>query len=161
MEATPEDFRRHFELLSDEALLETNRNDLVELAKQSYDEEVQRRGLNEREESDPAVRARSAKLAEGDTFVQIAKYHFRPEFEIASALLRSAGITCRQGNRIGRRIELELPLMVPAAFAEEALELLRSRIPEEDLHALAETSIQAGASPEDVPLQEISTDEQD
>ena len=45
MEATSGDFQRHFELLSDAALLEINRHDLVELAKQRYDEEVLRRGL--------------------------------------------------------------------------------------------------------------------
>ncbi len=144
MEVTSEDFRRHFELLSDEALLETNRNDLVDLAKQSYDEEVLRRGLNEPSamdatiRMDPTTRPHSDKLADGDRFVQIAKYHFRSDFELASALLRSAGISCRQGNRIGRRIELELPLMVPASLAEEALELLRSSISDEHLDALAE-----------------------
>jgi hypothetical protein len=154
VEATPEDFRRHFELLSDEALLDTNRNDLVDLAKQSYDEEVLRRGLNESgddeseevEATTAAIRPKShrpnpGKLSDADTFVQIAKFHSRSEFEIASALLRSAEIACRQGNRIGRRIELELPLMVPAPFAQEAMELLRTQISEKDLEALAETTI--------------------
>ncbi len=145
MEATSDDFRRHFELLSDAALLDTNRKDLVDMAKRCYDKEVLRRGLD----MDATVQARPGALSDGDRLVQVAKYHSRSEFEVAAALLRSASISCHQGNRIGRRIELELPLMVPAAFAEEALELLRSRISEEDLDAFAETAISETAFTED------------
>ena len=93
-------------------------------------------------------------MSDGDRLVQVAKYHSRSEFELASALLRSASISCRQGNRIGRRIELELPLMVPAAFAEEALELLRTRISVEDLDSLFETTIPETASTEEEPTEE-------
>ena len=46
MEVSLDDFRRHFEILSDDALLATNREDLVESARECYDEEVTRRGLN-------------------------------------------------------------------------------------------------------------------
>jgi hypothetical protein len=57
MEVTAVDFRKHFELLSDESLLETNREELVEVAQQCFDEEVARRGLNETEDSrNPAVK---------------------------------------------------------------------------------------------------------
>jgi hypothetical protein len=40
-----EDFRKHFEALSDEALLEVDRNDLVEAAQQAYDEQISIREL--------------------------------------------------------------------------------------------------------------------
>jgi hypothetical protein len=155
MEATSDDFRRHFELLSDAALLETNRNDLVDLAKRCYDEEVVRRGLD----TDATSEARPGTLSEDERLVQVAKYHSRSEFEVAAALLRSVSISCHQGNRIGRRIELELPLMVPAAFAEEALELLRSRISEEDLDAFAETTIPETAFTEEEPWDDEPWDE--
>ena len=135
MEVTPEDFRRHFELLSDAALLKTNREDLVDIAKQCFDDEISRRGFDADGETTPGT------LSDGDRLVQIARFHSRSEFELARALLRSASISSRQGNRIGRRIELELPLMVPAAFAVQALELLRSRISDEELDALAEAAI--------------------
>jgi hypothetical protein len=137
VDVTPEDFRRHFDMLSDEALIETNRGDLVEIARQCFDEEVARRGLTN-------SAASPGKVNEVEIPVQIAKFHFRSEFELARALLRSAGIPSHQGNRIGRRIELELPLMVPAEFAEEALELIRSRVSDEELEAEAEESIPEG-----------------
>jgi hypothetical protein len=155
MEATSDDFRRHFELLSDGALRETNRNDLVEKAKRCYDQEIVRRGLD----TDATKPPRPGTLSDGDRLVQVAKYHSRSEFEAAAALLRSASISCHQGNRIGRRIELELPLMVPAAFAEEALEILRTRISDEDLDALAETTIPGTEFTEDEVKEEESSDE--
>src|ERR1019366_4998936 len=46
MEISLDDFRRHFELLSDETLLSTNREELVAGARPVYDEEIARRGLN-------------------------------------------------------------------------------------------------------------------
>ena len=150
MEATPNDFRQHFELLSDTALLNTNREDLVHAARQCFDDEIARRGL------DAAHRQESCDDAR---LVQIAKFHFRPEFEVAKALLRSEGIPATQGNRIGRRIELELPLMVPTAFAGEALELLRSRVSDEELDAQAEDTVPENASEEQEPAEESSAGE--
>jgi hypothetical protein len=135
VEVVPEDFRRHFELLSDAALLKINREDLVDVAKQCFDDEISRRGL------DAANETNLRELSDGDRLVRIAKFHSRSDFELARALLRSASISSRQGNRIGRRIELELPLLVPAAFAEQALELLRSRISDEELAAQSEATI--------------------
>jgi hypothetical protein len=135
VEISADDFRQHFELLSDAALLATNRSDLVDIAKQCLDDEISRRGL------DAANAPRAGELSDGARLVRIAKFHSRSEFESARALLRSALIPSKQGNRIGRRIELELPLMVPAAFAEEALELLQSRVLDEELDALAEATI--------------------
>jgi len=135
VEVTREDFRRHFELLSDAALLATNRGDLVDVAKLCYDEEISRRGL------DAANAPNPGELSDGQRLVRIAKFHSRSEFLSARALLKSALIPSKQGNRIGRRIELQLPLLVPAAFAEEALELLRSRISAEELDGLAEAAI--------------------
>ncbi len=134
MEATPEDFQKHFELLSDDALLDTKRDELVDVARECFDEEVSRRGLH------VASRTNARKPREDYRYVQIAKFHFRSEFEVAKALLKSENIPATQGSRIGRRIELELPLMVPIAFAEQALELIRSKVPHEELDAVASAS---------------------
>lgn len=49
MNVSADDFRRHFELLSDAALLTTNRDDLTAVAQSCYDEEVAHRHLNEPE----------------------------------------------------------------------------------------------------------------
>ena len=154
MEVTPEDFRRHFELLSDAALLEINREDLVDIAKRCFDDEISRRGL------DAAKVPNSGKLSDAHRLVRIAKFHSRSDFELARALLRSASISSSQGNRIGRRIELELPLLVPAAFAEHALELLRSRISDEELAALAEAAIFEADAAEEEQAEEKQHEEE-
>ncbi len=46
MRIDPEDLRRHYESLSDEGLLDLNRDDLVDVARGIYDQEIARRGLN-------------------------------------------------------------------------------------------------------------------
>lgn len=45
MQLDPKFLRQHYESLSDESLLATNRTDLVETALKIFDEEVRRRGL--------------------------------------------------------------------------------------------------------------------
>jgi len=50
----PENLRRHYSSLSDEELLALNRDDLIEMAQMCWDEEVERRGLDEQRESDAA-----------------------------------------------------------------------------------------------------------
>ena len=45
MKVSAEDFRRQYADLSDEALLDVDRQDLVELARTCYDEELARRQL--------------------------------------------------------------------------------------------------------------------
>jgi hypothetical protein len=153
LEVAPEDFRQHFELLSDAALLATDRELLVDIAKQCFDDEVSRRGL------DTANQRTPGELSDRDRLVQIAKFHFRAEFEVAKALLKSESIPATQGSRIGRRIELELPLMVPAAFAQEALALLESRVSDEELAALAEETIEETAlEAEHTDVEEESAD---
>ncbi len=46
VDVTAEDFRRHYESLSDEALLEIDTSELVELARNCHAEEVARRELD-------------------------------------------------------------------------------------------------------------------
>lgn len=103
MEATPEDFRKHFELLSDAALLATDRDLLVDIAKRCFDDEVSRRGL------DTANQRTPGELNDRDRLVEVARFHFRSDFRLAKALLKSESIPATQGSRIGRRVELQLP----------------------------------------------------
>jgi len=46
MRIDPEDLRRHYESLSDEGLLDIDRDQLVEVAQGIYDQEIARRGLD-------------------------------------------------------------------------------------------------------------------
>lgn len=54
MKLDPKDLRRHYAQLSDEALLDLDRAELVALAQQVYDEEIARRGLDRLPE-EPAI----------------------------------------------------------------------------------------------------------
>jgi hypothetical protein len=47
-----ETFRRHYSSLSDDELVALNRDELIEAAQKCYDDELERRGLNEVQESD-------------------------------------------------------------------------------------------------------------
>lgn len=142
MEVSLEDFRRHFELLSDAALLATNRDDLVESARECYDEEVARRGLNTPPDDEPAGDATSAVLAghEGEELVLIATYNIPDEASLARGLLESAEIPYQLQNEYVALGGFQLRLMVPAAFEEQALEVLQSEISEEELAAQAEAA---------------------
>ena len=64
MPTDPEYFRRHYASLSDEALLEIDRAELVETAQKSYDDELERRKLPSQQSSSPGVgrRARQTRV---------------------------------------------------------------------------------------------------
>lgn len=157
MEVTLDDFRRHFELLSDAALLDTDREDLVESARQCYDEEVARRGLNSA--SGEAIAGEV--LAPGEPndaqqLVQIATYMIPEEASLARGLLASAEIPFRLDNELAPLGGFQLRLFVPAAFEADAREVLAAEITDEELAAQAEA---AGAaleiSEEEAPEEEV------
>lgn len=142
MQVSPDDFRRHFELLSDAALLSTNREELVEAAREVFDAEVARRGLNTPPDDEPAGDATSAALAghEGEELVLIATYNIPDEASLARGLLESAEIPYQLQNEYVALGGFQLRLMVPAAFEEQAIEVLQSEISDEELAAQAEAA---------------------
>lgn len=144
MEVSLDDFRRHFELLSDDTLLSTNREELVESARGVYDEEVARRGLNSPPAEEIAEEAHQANPAE--ELVLIATYLIPDEANLARGLLESAQIPFRLENELAPLGGFQLRLLVPKAFQAEALEVLDSEISEEELAAQAEA---AGAMAEE------------
>ncbi len=74
MEITREDLRRHYDSLSDEALLELDRSQLTDLARACYDEELARRGL------EPGMRPGAGGWDEQATAPEFAgDEHFEPE----------------------------------------------------------------------------------
>ena len=153
MEVSADDFRRHFELLSDAALLETNREDLVEIARGCYDEEVERRGLNSPPESDDAAQeAVTHQASPGEELVLIATYNIPEEASLARGLLDSAEIPYHLENEFAALGGFQLRLMVPAAFEAEALEVLEAEISDEELAAQAEA---AGIPEEDSESEEV------
>jgi hypothetical protein len=136
------DFRQHYELLSDEALLEINPGDLVDVARQCLEEEIERRGLNAAADDSPAEIAAEPAVAEEEDpgEVLIATFTSGDELNLARGLLQSAEIPSRVENPLAVMGGMELRLIVPAAFEEHALEVLGAEISEEDLAAQAEAA---------------------
>jgi hypothetical protein len=138
--ANLDDIRRHFELLSDEALLEANPDDLTEIARQCHAEEVERRGLLAAPEAaEAATENPDAPAApEADEPITLATYTVYDEANLARGLLQSAGIPCALKSAQATLGVYEILLIVPASMEQDALEVLASDISDEDLAAQAE-----------------------
>lgn len=138
MTINADDFRRHFEILSDDALLATNRDDLVESARQCYDEEVARRNLNQETES--AEPAAMQPVPEGDQLVSISTFMSGEEANLARGLLEDGGIPAILANEHSGLGMFQLELKVPESFVDQALEILEMEISDEELAAQAEAA---------------------
>lgn len=141
MDVTAEDFRRHYESLPDEALLEIDTAELVDLARTCHAEEVARRGLDaelppDEDATDAAAAVPGTEAAAGDELVCIVEYDYVDEAEIATGLLHAAEIPAALEREPG--VER---LMVPAKFADQALRMLAdSSLSDEELAAQAEAA---------------------
>ena len=141
MQVSQADFRQHYELLSDEALLEINPEELVDVARQCLEEEIAQRGLNVAADDTPEEIAAEAVPAEEDPGeVLIATFTSGDELSLARGLLQSAEIPSRVENPLAVMGGMELRLIVPAAFEEHALEVLGAEISDEELAAQAEAA---------------------
>lgn len=147
MQIDPEDFKRHYALLSDDALLEINRDELVDAARPYYDAELTERKLAppdaEESASSPDTSDDPGDDAPGQaesSLQLVATFLSLEEANFARGLLQSADIPCSFENEqaaawsgIG-----DLRLMVPASAYDRACEILETEISEEDLIAQAE-----------------------
>lgn len=147
------DFRKHFELLSDEALLETNRGDLVEIAQQCLDEEMARRGLNSAEEAPEAANDSSQHEASiSEKLVLVGTFLSGEELNMARGLLEEASIPYHVENPLAALGGVELRLLVPETLEADAREILNAEISEEELAAQAE----AAGTFEEEPEEELA-----
>jgi hypothetical protein len=131
-----DDFRRRYAELSDEALLELDRDELVDLARDCYDAELARRGLHRSSSSPPATEVQD----HGD-LVEAAIFSSSSEADLARALLESAAIPCYLENEFAGktlRVSDGFRLFVPATLLENAREILNSPVSDEELIAQAE-----------------------
>src|SRR4051812_47067817 len=139
MQIDPEDFKRHYALLSDDALLDVDRDELVDVARLCYDAELAERKLTRPDStgnvSTPETSAQADQTEGGLQLV--ATFLSLEEANFARGLLQSADIPCSfendqaaAWNGIG-----ELRLMVPASAYDQACEVLETEISEEDLIA--------------------------
>ncbi len=147
MQIDPEEFRRHYDSLSDEALLEIDSDELVDVARQCYEEELARRGIAF--ETEPVVAPAESEIH--DEWVLAATYLTAEEANMAHAMLESAAIPARlaSNNTSAWSGTGELRLMVPPEFLEEAEIILDSEISDEDLIAQAEAEPPPGSTDEE------------
>jgi hypothetical protein len=138
VDVTPEDFRRHYESLSDEALLEIDPTELVDLARNCHAVEVARRGLAEDSsgaaDATPLPDSQAAEK-EKEELVCIVEYDTLDEADLARGLLEAAEIPATTESEPG-----VVRLMVPAALANQALGMLASPLSDEELAAQAEAA---------------------
>lgn len=149
MDISVEDFRKHFASLSDEALLEQPRQELVPAAQACLDEELQARGLLQ-----PTTEAEgTAPPVEPEEKITVADFDSLPEAEIAQALLEADGIEATLVHMDTTGLMTPLPngvgLAVPASQAARARAILQQgyEISDEELAAQAE----AAGLPEELP----------
>ena len=143
MQIDPEDFKRHYALLSDDALLEINRGELVDAARSYYDAELAQRKLAppqaEENLSSPDRGDDASAQPEGGPQL-VATFLSLEEANFARGLLQSADIPCSfENNQAAAWSGIgELRLIVPASAYDRACEILETEISEEDLIAQAE-----------------------
>ena len=117
MKISVEDFRRQYAAFSDEALLDVDRRDLVELARTCYDEELARRQLKA---------AAPAPSRDTGALVVAATFPSQQEAGLARKLLLADSIPVELGNG-------GLAVLVPESLLEDAHQLLDAQVPEEQL----------------------------
>ena len=104
MSAAQSDFQKHFSELSDVALLEIKRDDLVDAAKLVYDQEIGRRGLTVENELG------EAELSGGEKLVNVVEFESAEDATRAQEQLKKNGIPAY------------IAIAVPEAFARQAID---------------------------------------
>jgi PhnB protein len=127
MKVSVEDFQRQYAGMSDEALLDVDRRELVDLARNCYDEELARRQLKI---PPPPPADPPEPPDDGEEFAVAETYESQEEAKLARELLRSAGIRAQLGAG-------GLALLVPLSTREDAREVLNAQLSDE---ALAEAA---------------------
>jgi hypothetical protein len=142
-----DNLRRHYGSLSDEALLEVNRDDLIEVAQKCLDEEIEQRGLKETRDADATSDGETGDAEtsfEGEVEADwledavcacsfVGDTGASPAADAVNAL-DEAGIPCEvttvelPSSQSGRPAEFESRVMVPAALNLKATSILDKQI---------------------------------
>jgi hypothetical protein len=148
MDINLQEIQHRYAELSDEGLLEIQRDDLTELAQQYYDAELRARGLHE--DPAPPVETPEPDLKPEDELVEIGTFLSMHEADMALTLLRSAEIPVQVHNEFASSFSGGgIRLLVPASYVEQAEEILASQISDEELLAQAEAAGSAETDSED------------
>jgi hypothetical protein len=138
---SPDDLRRHYDRLSDQALLDIKSEDLTDVARDILQQELETRGLAKpAPKADADVLERVAPQA-GEALAVVAEFDNLSEARMAMDALQSASIPAAisEDGMGGYR------LSAPASLEEQALALLLTPLSEEELAAQAE----AAGNPDD------------
>jgi hypothetical protein len=135
VDVTAEDFTRHYESLSDEALLEIDPEELTPVARGCFGEELAKRGLATGDETAEDVAHPGSEAVPEEEMICIAEYDYPDEADLARGLLEAAEIPAQLESEPGA-----VKLFVPERFGEQALHMLITPLSDEDLEAQAEAA---------------------
>ena len=131
MRLNPEDLKRQYAEYPDEYLLELKREDLTDIARACYDQEIARRGLAavETEEEFPVEDKAPVEEVTPEDVVVVARFQTPDELADAQDALENANIPCFLNSEDARRSRQHpFVLKVPAAFHGKALAILHPEI---------------------------------
>lgn len=145
MDEKTEGYRRNFEGLTDEALLEVKREDLVEAARECLDQELVARGLHAYPPRGTEQPDGTGQSHEAEEMVLLDTFASSSEADLARALLESNGIPCQLGDTMAAAglpmyAAEGVQLYVPARFQEQAELILTADISDDELAAQAEAA---------------------
>ena len=134
MNVNMKELREQYASLTDEALLEINRDELTDVARVCFDAELAERGLKI-EAPEPAESEAGRPQEE---LIEIAEFQGMEEGNMASGLLQTYEIPSRlQCDPLtGTRCRV----LVPASLVEQAREILDNPLSDDDLAAQAEAA---------------------
>jgi hypothetical protein len=148
MDINPQEIQHRYAELSDEGLLEINRDDLTDVARQYFDAELRARGLHE--EPAPPVETPEPDLKPENELVEIGTFLSMHEADMALTLLRSAEIPVQVYNELVSAFAAGgIRLLVPVSYLEQAEEILASQVSDEELLAQAEAAGSAETESDD------------
>ncbi|HLJ50861.1 MAG TPA: alpha/beta fold hydrolase [Bryobacteraceae bacterium] len=130
MRVSADELRQHYASLSDEELVAIERDDLGEVARHCYDEEIRRRGLTPSDS-----RTSEPEPDRGDEPIVVRTFHATGEAKLAQSVLRSANIPCYVEDESSKWDLSGLRLMVPASYFDDARKLLNSEVRADDIEA--------------------------
>jgi hypothetical protein len=139
-----DELRKQVSMLTDEALLEVQRGDLVEAARKVYEEEAASRGLTWPDDAAEAVAAGEEQAADpGADLVSVAKFESIEEARFARALIENEGIPVWFAGELSPAKMMGDPkagleLVTREEYREQALEVLSSEVSDEELARQAE-----------------------
>lgn len=152
MQVDPEEFRRRFDELSDDALLAVNPDELVDVAQDLYYAELERRGLiQDAEESEVPEGEPTPGTPDEGELVLAAEFGSAQEATFGRSLLKSANIPVYAKpdfSGILAATEEDTKIFVPSSYLEQAKELLATPLSDEELAAQAEAAGEKSESEE-------------